>query len=85
MPQQDGLLEQLLRSSWASQQSSKKLPLLGGKNKVVKWACTGPQTPPSNPPRPPLLRGRFGIDLTSIRHRNRLNQEIDAETMSNRC
>ena len=27
-----------------------------------------PQTPPSNPHRPPLLRGQFGIDLISIRH-----------------
>ena len=26
-------------------------------------------TGPPNPPRPPLLRGWFGIDLTSIRHR----------------
>ena len=25
-------------------------------------------TKPSNPPRPPLLRGRFGIDSTSTRH-----------------
>ena len=36
------------------------------------------QTPPSNPPRPPLVRGRFGIDLTSIRHRFDI-------AMSNRC
>ena len=31
---------------------------------------TGPPAPhPSNPPRPPLLRGRFGIDSALIRHR----------------
>ena len=31
------------------------------------WAQT-PRTSPSNPPRPPLLRGRFGIDSALIRH-----------------
>ena len=34
--------------------------------------------PPSNPPRPLLLRGRFGIDIGS-------NQEIDLESISNQC
>ena len=38
---------------------------------------TGPRTPPSNPPRPPLLRGQFRIELES-------NQEIDVESMSDR-
>ena len=33
-------------------------------------------TPPSNPPRPPLLRGRFGIEIGS-------NQKIDVELMFN--
>ena len=33
----------------------------------VYWA-QAPRTSPSNPPRLPLLRGRFGINLTSIRH-----------------
>ena len=36
------------------------------------------RTPPSNPPRPPLLRGPFGIDMKS-------NQEIDVESMLNWC
>ena len=36
-----------------------------------------PRTPPSNPPRPPLLRGRFGIKTGS-------NPAIDVESMSNR-
>ena len=30
---------------------------------------TDPRTPPSDPPRPPLLEGRTGIDSASIRHR----------------
>ena len=34
---------------------------------------TEPWTPPSNPPRRPLLRGRFDIDLASIRHRFHLD------------
>ena len=33
----------------------------------VYWAQT-PRTPPSNLLRPPLMRGRFGIDSTLIRH-----------------
>ena len=37
---------------------------------------TGPRT--SNPPRPPLLTGRFGIEIGS-------NQEIDVESMSSPC
>ena len=37
-----------------------------------------PRTPPSNPPRPPLLMGRLGIETGS-------NQGIDVESMSNRC
>ena len=38
---------------------------------------TAPQGPhPSNPPRPPLFRGRFGIEIGS-------NQEIDVESMLN--
>ena len=44
-------------------------------------ACEGfirHRTPPSNPPRPPLLRGRFGIEIGS-------NEEIDVESMLNRC
>ena len=46
---------------------------------------TGPPDPPSNTPRPPLLRGRFGIDSTSIRHRNRVKSGIDVGSMLNRC
>ena len=46
-------------------------------------------TPPSNPPSPPLLRGRFGIDLTSIRHRFDIDFLIwpyfAVESMLNRC
>ena len=38
---------------------------------------TGPP-PPSNPPRPPLLSGQFGIEIGS-------NQDIDVKSMSNRC
>ena len=48
-----------------------------------------PRTPPSHQPRPSLLKGRFGIDSTSIRHwfdiKIGSNQEIDVESMSNRC
>ena len=42
--------------------------------KVVRFgrslSGTSPWTPTSNPPRPSLLRGRFGIEIGS-------NQEID--------
>ena len=37
-----------------------------------------PRTPPSNSPRPSLLRGQFGIEIGS-------NQEIEVESMSSRC
>ena len=44
---------------------------------------------PSNPPRPPLVRGRSGTDLALIQHRFDIdlgsNQEIDVESMLNRC
>ena len=49
-----------------------------------------PRTPASesDPPRPPLLRGRFGIDSTLIRHRNRVESgnrcRIDVKSMPNR-
>ena len=47
-----------------------------------------PGTPPSNPPRPPLLSGRFGIDSASIRHRfdilTLFRGRIDVESMLNR-
>ena len=50
---------------------------------------TGPPAPPSNPPRPPLLKGRFGIDSTSNRHRNRVKSgnrcRIDVKSMLKRC
>ena len=36
-----------------------------------------------NPPRPPLLRGRFGIDLTSIRRLIR-HRRFDPKSMPNR-
>ena len=39
---------------------------------------TDPATPPLNPPRPPRLLGRFGIEVGS-------NQEIDVELTLNRC
>ena len=47
-----------------------------------------PQTPPSNPPRPPLVRGRLGIDLTLIRHRFRVKSgtrcRINVKSMPSR-
>ena len=46
---------------------------------VRDYLAEAPQTPPSNPPRPPLLKGRFGIETGSNRCR------IDVESMSNRC
>ena len=47
---------------------------------------TGPPgTPPSNPPRPPLLRGQFGIEIGSSDRKLMSNQcRIDAESMPNR-
>ena len=40
----------------------------GRSGALLGTAAQAPWTPPSNPPRPPLLRGRFGLDSTSIRH-----------------
>ena len=44
------------------------------------------RTPPSNPPHTPLLKGRFGIDSTSIRRRNWVEWGSRCRiSMSNRC
>ena len=66
-----------------------RLPSRNHKFVVRGLLGTDLQTPPSNPPRPGLLRGRFGIDLTSIRHWFDIDFLIwpyfDVESMSSRC
>ena len=71
-------LTNLLRESMWRRKACLKMCIHSGKICEESIRHRPPRTPPLNPPRSPLLRGRFGIEIGS-------NQEIDVESTSNRC
>ena len=66
------------KSCWRYAIETKVIESDPGLNLWGVYQAQNPQTSPSNPPRPPLLRGRFGIDSTSI-------SWFDPISISNRC